>query len=159
MNEWISVKDGLPQVGKDVLVSTGTFVVQGYRDYDSKWKFSKDALSKHTITHWMPLPEPPKPEKEKKPMNYKTLDRINELDLKIESNLSKIKAITFYMGDAFQAIDDMKYLTSKEGNTIKRLIRETYENKIEEIQQQVDQDTDTLNDLKESLPRLWREDP
>lgn len=60
---WVSVKDRLPEDAKDVLInivglmpkigcylSTGWFeAVLGY-EYESGYK----------VTHWMPLPEPPK---------------------------------------------------------------------------------------------------
>lgn len=62
--EWISVKDGLPEVGKIVVwyspfAHTGT--VKGYvadylneldkKEHNINW-FKK-------FTHWMPLPDPP----------------------------------------------------------------------------------------------------
>lgn len=66
MADWISVKDRLPGHGKRYLVYAtsgdnkigyittasfgGHFVLSGKRAY---WK----------VTHWMPLPEPPKEEK------------------------------------------------------------------------------------------------
>ena len=66
MGEWISVKDRLPEDCKKILVVNG----RGYISISSLWR--KDG-SKWTwvdsaghfnhvndITHWMPLPEPPK---------------------------------------------------------------------------------------------------
>jgi len=56
VNGWISVKDRLPELGTVVLVAkdigsvnTTYFGVNGFRD--------------ESVTHWMPLPEPPKEEK------------------------------------------------------------------------------------------------
>lgn len=62
VNDWISVKDRLPEVGKVVLAfgtrsaTTGMFQGVGARNDLWWWKG-------HTIKHvsyWMPLPEPPK---------------------------------------------------------------------------------------------------
>lgn len=66
MSEWISVKDRLPEGYKDVLVcfenSSGYHVdITFYSDkldYGEGWYLTAD------ITHWMPLPEPPKEDKE-----------------------------------------------------------------------------------------------
>lgn len=76
MNNWIAFKDGLPNHDVDLLVTDGKRVVcarwmkdvrnnEGYTYFttssnvigsDKELKlFDKD------ITHWMPLPEPPKP--------------------------------------------------------------------------------------------------
>ena len=58
MAEWISVKERLPLDGEDVLV----WEAQGFAFVDSqrngKWKICDDALG--NITHWIPLPDPPK---------------------------------------------------------------------------------------------------
>lgn len=64
MSEWIGVRDSLPDIGKRVLV----YVCRGdakididmldpdYVDTPEPWfTYCKDA-----ITHWMPLPKPPK---------------------------------------------------------------------------------------------------
>lgn len=77
MSEWISVKDRLPESGVPVLV---TFV--GYTDnklhsdgvarwepdlngYNGGWEWTLDFSDATVeITHWMPLPEPPKEETE-----------------------------------------------------------------------------------------------
>ena len=74
--EWISIEDKLPEDGKEVLVwgkyyfevPTQAFI------YNGVWKGSLEVTdhmeqcdrdnsrltSGHRITHWMPLPEPPK---------------------------------------------------------------------------------------------------
>ena len=58
--EWISVKDRLPEYNKDVLVYTK----MGYMDVDfNKSSFSANFYrNNRDVTHWMPLPEPPKGE-------------------------------------------------------------------------------------------------
>ena len=58
---WISVKDRLPKSGKEVLFITGwkTMCVGFYRDF-SGW--SNGEFVGIDVTHWMPLPKPPKEE-------------------------------------------------------------------------------------------------
>lgn len=68
MGEWISVKDRLPRYNRYVLTFTPTMampiVVDQYCGYwgddDDEWY--EGWWSKRKITHWMPLPEPPKGE-------------------------------------------------------------------------------------------------
>lgn len=52
---WISVKDRLPDTKTEVLVYTGTTVF-------SHTFFATDSIIQSGITHWMPLPQPPKGE-------------------------------------------------------------------------------------------------
>jgi hypothetical protein len=79
--KWIDLKEQLPEQGQYVLVSNGTVVAAAQADrdvsdwyityeghtvseiwwdiahangYDVEWDFDED-----TITHWMPLPDPP----------------------------------------------------------------------------------------------------
>lgn len=73
MNEWVSVKDGLPEKSGEYLVYIKHHIFDDvYRDiimivgYSEKYKlfnasdFSKINDSAFTdVTHWMPLPEPP----------------------------------------------------------------------------------------------------
>ena len=64
---WISVEERLPGT-QNVLITNGEFVKCGFRRPDGVWKYGAeehmrwDRLSCHTVTHWMPLPEPPKEE-------------------------------------------------------------------------------------------------
>ena len=59
MNNWISVKDRLPERFERVLVCReNRKVEQGFRDVGDWWKVY-GTRTKH-ITHWMPMPEPPK---------------------------------------------------------------------------------------------------
>lgn len=66
--EWISVKDRLPpHQGEKVLVSNGhgyvTILALWKKEDGNKWTWlDEQGHFKHTndITHWMPLPEPPK---------------------------------------------------------------------------------------------------
>ncbi len=64
VQEWISVKDERkPKAGEDVLV----VVFDGYDTYtdtdclmrDGKWCFETE---NHKVTHWQPMPQPPKGE-------------------------------------------------------------------------------------------------
>lgn len=71
MSEWISVKDKLPKYSKEVLTYTPGMAmpirVDAYDGYygedDGKWYEGWRYRGNHAenrITHWMPLPEPPK---------------------------------------------------------------------------------------------------
>lgn len=60
---WISVKDDLPPYGQPVIVCRPYSkdclkVEQGYRDLGDWW-WVYGTLTKR-VTHWMPLPKPPK---------------------------------------------------------------------------------------------------
>lgn len=65
MPEWISVKDRLPDTNTDVLVTVfwcGRWQVKiGWRLKSGEWNVKAGfADSVLPVTHWMPLPEPPK---------------------------------------------------------------------------------------------------
>lgn len=59
--EWISVKDRLPETGKDVIVchKNGHVALNAY--LDRRWWYLDD---RNKITHWMPLPPAPKEDAE-----------------------------------------------------------------------------------------------
>ena len=66
--EWISVKDRMPKIGERVLVYD-TFwrdvyilcLMQNVNDGNIRW-YNRDTgwYVGDDVTHWMPLPEPPK---------------------------------------------------------------------------------------------------
>lgn len=71
--EWISVEDRLPKNNNEVLVCAynskrkfSTVFIDEYDEYDEYGRWAE--LRRHyneniwSITHWMPLPEPPKGE-------------------------------------------------------------------------------------------------
>ena len=60
-NEWISVKERLPEVEADILayIGEGSFVVC-WMTHDGYWQCPAYLMDKDDVTHWMPLPEPPK---------------------------------------------------------------------------------------------------
>ena len=72
MSEWISVKDRLPEIGVEVLICDVS-CSNGYRDI---WSLERDEVYDDIgwndkngdwyylddVTHWMPLPKPPKEE-------------------------------------------------------------------------------------------------
>jgi Protein of unknown function (DUF551) len=76
MSEWISVKDRLPEDGQDILYvvrdrGSEPYVMRGSRAYeagtgywwcdeDGEFDESGNEPGFSTVTHWMPLPEPPK---------------------------------------------------------------------------------------------------
>ena len=61
MSKWISVKDKMPKEGKDVLTWDGTYhyvdcVFKSSMNQSLEW-FGK---FQGCVTHWMPLPKPPR---------------------------------------------------------------------------------------------------
>ena len=80
MNNWISVKDRLPEEGKRVIgwgqrwIDVGEVMYGTADDYDPdhiipddqpnevRWRWHRDGTLVHdqNVTHWMPLPDPPK---------------------------------------------------------------------------------------------------
>lgn len=55
-NQWISVEDRLPELGIWVLTFDGASGIWIGYCFDGVW-IIQGAIS--TVTHWMPLPEPP----------------------------------------------------------------------------------------------------
>ena len=64
--EWISVKDRLPEPWKQVLIYSryDFYEVALYIGIQGKWRvtWNHDMLDANSVTHWMPLPQPPKGE-------------------------------------------------------------------------------------------------
>lgn len=67
MSEWISVKDKKPEINETVLmvVSCGGSTDQVFCGFLSKSEKyysheESDPTYDYSVTHWMPLPEPPK---------------------------------------------------------------------------------------------------
>lgn len=64
--EWISVKDRLPSIGENVLVYDERFIdisigyISDFLNYRKTWIVDCGESVSDTVTHWMPLPEPPK---------------------------------------------------------------------------------------------------
>lgn len=71
MGEWISVKDRLPDRTERVLCACWDYVTKSYWhellwfENGNWWKSlaTYDANYNKHVTHWMPLPEPPKEDK------------------------------------------------------------------------------------------------
>jgi len=64
--QWISVKDGLPAPMKNVLVSCGEAgMAVAYLGYKTgQWlETITEQYIPFEVTHWMPLPDPPKGER------------------------------------------------------------------------------------------------
>ena len=63
-SKWISVKDRLPfaEYGEsdDVLAITELGVMRTLYFDGGNWCFQNGECCSHKVTHWMPLPEPPK---------------------------------------------------------------------------------------------------
>ena len=66
VQEWISVKDRLPEPWKRVLIySRHDFCESAfYIGVPGKWRvtWNHEMLDADSVTHWMPLPQPPKGE-------------------------------------------------------------------------------------------------
>ncbi len=71
VQEWISVDDRLPEYSNDgfadaVLVTDGFVQHMAYFARGGEWRFAESGEIKepmwYRITHWMPLPQPPKGE-------------------------------------------------------------------------------------------------
>ena len=64
VDEWISVKDRLPETVDNVIVcNENGRVYSAWYYYGDNWLYAFTAETvAHKITHWMPLPEPPKGE-------------------------------------------------------------------------------------------------
>ena len=66
VQEWISVKDRLPEIGRSVIVYNAPAKCAAEAMYKGEGRFLQfrwsARLQEHEVTHWMPLPEPPKGE-------------------------------------------------------------------------------------------------
>ena len=67
VQEWISVKDRLPENNQWALCfmkdkSFGTFRVFQWNYIDWQWNDGNEWFDEKDVTHWMPLPRPPKGE-------------------------------------------------------------------------------------------------
>ena len=62
VQKWISVKDRLPEEGEDVLTYRGSgYRVEALESVSRKY-WENDIFCYYPVTHWMPLPQPPKGE-------------------------------------------------------------------------------------------------
>lgn len=63
VQEWISVKDRLPEDNKEVLIYCGSYHELGWYESNNKsWRSDFLGCCTDDVTHWIPLPEPPKGE-------------------------------------------------------------------------------------------------
>ena len=61
--KWISVKERLPEKERAVLCHCRANIIEAlYLDTDECWQGFSGRYMKNFVTHWMPLPEPPKEE-------------------------------------------------------------------------------------------------
>lgn len=56
---WIPVTERLPEIRKVVLITDGIDVGTGWMN-QGWWNTSFADIQRDAVTHWMPLPEPPK---------------------------------------------------------------------------------------------------
>jgi len=57
--QWISVEEQLPEFGQEVLVAHDTGWIGMASLFDDGWFNISFHNDKNSVTHWMPLPEPP----------------------------------------------------------------------------------------------------
>ena len=66
VQEWISVDDRLPEIGRSVIVYNAPAKCAAEAMYKGEGRFLQfrwsARLQEHEVTHWMPLPQPPKGE-------------------------------------------------------------------------------------------------
>ena len=66
VQEWISVKDRLPEIGRSVIAYNAPAKCAAEAMYKGEGMFLQfrwsARLQKHEVTHWMPIPRPPKGE-------------------------------------------------------------------------------------------------
>lgn len=68
MDRWIRVEDELPEKAKPVLLYNGLWIGVGYYDKnhehnideEPKWSDETGEYIPEDVTHWQPLPQPPK---------------------------------------------------------------------------------------------------
>ena len=58
---WIPVSERLPEIRKVVLITDGIDVGTGWMN-QGRWNTSFADIQRDAVTHWMPLPQPPKEE-------------------------------------------------------------------------------------------------
>lgn len=67
-NKWISVEDRLPEAGKILVTDGETVTISNgawlYRSLEGKTRVPANYGAGLTVTHWMPLPEPPNEEEQ-----------------------------------------------------------------------------------------------
>lgn len=61
--DWINVEERLPEKGVKVLTCLGPYGLSVDIDFISEYSNENKFHYEPTATHWMPLPDPPKPEK------------------------------------------------------------------------------------------------
>lgn len=74
---WISVKDRLPEKKCSVLVATLNGIGIGVDTKQEGWIVGDEGFTCDNVTHWMPLPDPPK-DVESYNRSKPTGDMINE---------------------------------------------------------------------------------
>ena len=66
MPRWISVEERLPEPKEDVALyircGDVSFIRTGWRMGNGQFICPNDSLSGYEVTHWMPIPQPPKEE-------------------------------------------------------------------------------------------------
>ena len=59
--EWVNIaRKSYPENNKFVLLWDGLEVGIGFHNYGRFYTYGEDGIIEVDITHWMPLPEPPK---------------------------------------------------------------------------------------------------
>lgn len=59
VGEWISVEEGLPKVGQDILATCSNGEVDaGFYGWNGDWNLDYIDIEAHPVIAWMPFPEP-----------------------------------------------------------------------------------------------------
>ena len=112
MENWINIKDELPEEFEDVIVTDGSDV--WVDNYNLKEGGAIDWTNKfgEEITHWMYMPEPPKGSKEKTLFSVILMNEDKgkqEIQIEILRNLDKLTATSAFIA-LLQALTERKEL-------------------------------------------------
>ncbi|MCP3683370.1 MAG: DUF551 domain-containing protein [bacterium] len=107
--KWISVKDRLPKVGRYLCCSQFDFVLVLLRDHNFGWvneedKYRDDYWNQH-ITHWMPLPNPPKKRKKKQGEMKMSIAEKILLEYTASENFEQIKDTDWTTAEIIELFD------------------------------------------------------
>lgn len=89
--EWISVKERLPETDSSFLVAGRDryVTVADWYAAEQRWDLSREdkaiGVSSATITHWMPLPEPPEQSEQMQAALARSAERLKDIPVSGET--------------------------------------------------------------------------